>query len=168
VSLRPGEVPCSRAWLGFAFDPNPNPIPDPHPNPNPSPNPNQVPCFWACGVTPQLALQAAALPLAITHAPGHMLVGDLRNEALADRDPRRTHLHRPTHLMLLALLVAVAAMAVGVAREEWRAGGGGGGGLGGGGAPADVGVAAQSVGSRVLWRLVDPTWLRFPMVGVVA
>ena len=168
VSLRPGEVPCSWAWLGLGLDPDPNPIPDRNPNPNPNPSPSQVPCFWACGVTPQLALQAAALPLAITHAPGHMLVGDLRNEELADRDPRRTQRHRPAHLMLLALLAATAAMAVGVAREEWHAGGGGGGGLGGGGAPADVGVAGQSVGSRVLWRLVDPTWLRFPMVGVVA
>ena len=119
-----------------------------------------MPCFWACGVTPQLALQAAALPLAITHAHGHMLVGDLRNEALAGRDPKR---NGTTYLLLLAVLVAVAAMTVGVAWEEWRAGGGGGG-----GAPAGVGVAGQSVAWRVLWRLADPTWLRFPMVGVVA
>jgi uncharacterized protein YcsI (UPF0317 family) len=33
--------------------------------------------FWACGVTTQLAIQAAKLPLAITHKPGHMLVTDL-------------------------------------------------------------------------------------------
>ena len=114
-------------------------------------------------VTPSLALQAAALPLAITHAPGHMLVGDLRNEALADPDPK---LNGSTYLLLLPVLIAVAAMTVGVAWEEWRAGGGGGG--VGGGVPAGVGVAGQSVGWRVLWRLVDPTWLRFPMVGVVA
>jgi len=44
----------------------------------------EVPVFWACGVTPQLALQRAKLPLAITHSPGHMLVLDARNEALAD------------------------------------------------------------------------------------
>ncbi|WP_309083808.1 D-glutamate cyclase family protein [Chelativorans sp.] len=37
----------------------------------------EVPVFWACGVTPQYALQRAKLPLAITHAPGHMLVTDL-------------------------------------------------------------------------------------------
>ncbi len=37
-----------------------------------------VPVFWACGVTPQEALRGAALPLAVTHAPGHMFVGDLR------------------------------------------------------------------------------------------
>lgn len=36
-----------------------------------------VPIFWACGVTPQVALTSARLPLAITHAPGHMLVTDI-------------------------------------------------------------------------------------------
>ena len=37
----------------------------------------ETPVFWACGVTPQVALEAARLPLAITHAPGHMFVTDL-------------------------------------------------------------------------------------------
>jgi len=32
--------------------------------------------FWACGVTAQLALRNADLPLAITHAPGHAFVTD--------------------------------------------------------------------------------------------
>ena len=36
-----------------------------------------VPVFWACGVTPQAALLASRPPLAITHAPGHMLVTDV-------------------------------------------------------------------------------------------
>lgn len=36
-----------------------------------------VPVFWACGVTPQVALASARLELAITHAPGHMLVTDI-------------------------------------------------------------------------------------------
>ncbi|MDG0978639.1 MAG: putative hydro-lyase [Halieaceae bacterium] len=44
---------------------------------------SEIPVFWACGVTPQQALRAAKLPIAITHAPGHMLVTDLRNAALA-------------------------------------------------------------------------------------
>lgn len=44
---------------------------------------NEFPVFWACGVTPQLALEQAALPFAITHSPGHMLVTDLRNSQLA-------------------------------------------------------------------------------------
>ncbi|MFI0741801.1 putative hydro-lyase [Streptomyces sp. NPDC021100] len=39
-----------------------------------------VPVFWACGVTPQAALAASAPPFAITHAPGHMLVTDVRDE----------------------------------------------------------------------------------------
>lgn len=45
--------------------------------------PGEIPLFWACGVTPQLALAAARLPLAITHSPGCMLVTDLRNSQLA-------------------------------------------------------------------------------------
>jgi uncharacterized protein YcsI (UPF0317 family) len=43
----------------------------------------ELPLFWACGVTPQLALERAALPLAITHSPGCMLVTDKRNAELA-------------------------------------------------------------------------------------
>jgi len=39
--------------------------------------------FWACGVTPQAALLAAKVPIAITHAPGHMFVTDKLNAALA-------------------------------------------------------------------------------------
>jgi len=44
---------------------------------------NELPVFWACGVTPQVALEAAAVPFAITHSPGCMLVTDLRNSHLA-------------------------------------------------------------------------------------
>jgi uncharacterized protein YcsI (UPF0317 family) len=43
----------------------------------------EVPVFWACGVTPQAALTAARLPLAITHAPGCMFVTDVCDESLA-------------------------------------------------------------------------------------
>jgi uncharacterized protein YcsI (UPF0317 family) len=43
----------------------------------------EIPVFWACGVTPQVALEAAGLPLAITHSPGCMLVTDVRNSQLA-------------------------------------------------------------------------------------
>jgi uncharacterized protein YcsI (UPF0317 family) len=43
--------------------------------------PGEIPVFWACGVTPQAALETARLPLAITHAPGHMLVTDFLNSA---------------------------------------------------------------------------------------
>ena len=43
----------------------------------------ELPVFWACGVTPQVALEQAKPPLAITHSPGCMLVTDLRNSQLA-------------------------------------------------------------------------------------
>jgi uncharacterized protein YcsI (UPF0317 family) len=39
----------------------------------------ELPMFWACGVTPQAAIAAARPPFAITHAPGCMLVTDLKN-----------------------------------------------------------------------------------------
>ena len=42
----------------------------------------EVPVFWACGVTPQVALAAAKPPIAITHSPGCMLVTDVRDEDL--------------------------------------------------------------------------------------
>ncbi len=44
---------------------------------------NELPVFWACGVTPQVALEVAKPPFAITHSPGCMLVTDLRNSQLA-------------------------------------------------------------------------------------
>ena len=42
--------------------------------------PGEIPVFWACGVTPQMAIRQAAPDLAITHEPGHMLVTDLPAE----------------------------------------------------------------------------------------
>jgi uncharacterized protein YcsI (UPF0317 family) len=44
---------------------------------------DELPVFWACGVTPQAAIAAARPPFAITHAPGYMLVTDLKNAQLA-------------------------------------------------------------------------------------
>lgn len=44
---------------------------------------DELPLFWACGVTPQVALETARPPFAITHSPGCMLVTDLRNSQLA-------------------------------------------------------------------------------------
>lgn len=44
---------------------------------------DEIPVFWACGVTPQVALETAKPPFAITHSPGCMLVTDLRNSQLA-------------------------------------------------------------------------------------
>lgn len=46
---------------------------------NPLPlQPGEVPVFWACGVTPQAVIAEVRPPLAITHAPGHMFLTDLR------------------------------------------------------------------------------------------
>lgn len=42
----------------------------------------ELPLFWACGVTPQSVVLDAKPSLCITHAPGHMLVTDLKNESL--------------------------------------------------------------------------------------
>jgi uncharacterized protein YcsI (UPF0317 family) len=44
---------------------------------------DELPVFWACGVTPQLAIAAARPPISITHFPGHMLITDVRNLDLA-------------------------------------------------------------------------------------
>lgn len=44
--------------------------------------PGEIPVFWACGVTSQLAASSTPLPLVITHSPGHMFVSDLRDEDL--------------------------------------------------------------------------------------
>lgn len=40
---------------------------------------DETPVFWACGVTPQNVVMASKPPLAITHAPGSMLITDTRN-----------------------------------------------------------------------------------------
>lgn len=45
--------------------------------------PGELPVFWACGVTPQVAIANAKPPLAITHLGGHMLITDLLNSRLA-------------------------------------------------------------------------------------
>ncbi|HEX8112810.1 MAG TPA: putative hydro-lyase [Kofleriaceae bacterium] len=44
---------------------------------------DELPVFWACGVTPQAVVMEAKPAFCITHAPGHMLVTDLRNAALS-------------------------------------------------------------------------------------
>jgi uncharacterized protein YcsI (UPF0317 family) len=47
--------------------------------------PNEVPVFWACGVTPQLALEQARLELAMTHSPGCMFVTDLADASFCEK-----------------------------------------------------------------------------------
>ena len=39
---------------------------------------DELPVFWACGVTPQLAIANAKPDFAITHTSAHMLITDLR------------------------------------------------------------------------------------------
>jgi uncharacterized protein YcsI (UPF0317 family) len=43
----------------------------------------ELPVFWACGVTPQAVIAEARPEFCITHAPGAMLITDLRNSNLA-------------------------------------------------------------------------------------
>lgn len=41
--------------------------------------PGEVPVFWPCGVTPQDVIMRSKPEIAITHAPGHMFVTDIKN-----------------------------------------------------------------------------------------
>ena len=45
--------------------------------------PGELPVFWGCGVTPQVAVEAARPAICITHAPGAMLLTDKLNATLA-------------------------------------------------------------------------------------
>ena len=44
----------------------------------------EVAVFWACGVTPQAAVENARPPIAITHSPGCMFITDIKNADLND------------------------------------------------------------------------------------
>ncbi len=44
---------------------------------------DEMPVFWACGVTPQAVIAQIKPEFCITHAPGSMLITDLRNTSLA-------------------------------------------------------------------------------------
>jgi uncharacterized protein YcsI (UPF0317 family) len=44
---------------------------------------DELPVFWACGVTPQAVIAHVKPEFCITHAPGCMLITDLRNSRLA-------------------------------------------------------------------------------------
>ena len=44
----------------------------------------EIPVFWPCGVTPQSVVMNTCPPFAITHAPGHMLIADVKNSDLMD------------------------------------------------------------------------------------
>lgn len=42
----------------------------------------EVPVFWPCGVTPQSVIMNVKPKIVITHAPGHMLITDIKNSSL--------------------------------------------------------------------------------------
>jgi uncharacterized protein YcsI (UPF0317 family) len=44
---------------------------------------DELPVFWACGVTPQAVIAQVRPEFCITHAPGSMLITDLKNTSLA-------------------------------------------------------------------------------------
>lgn len=54
-------------------------------------NDDEIPVFWACGVTPQLALAQAKLPLAITHSPGCMFITDRKDADYRVMVPRASN-----------------------------------------------------------------------------
>ena len=41
---------------------------------------DEIPVFWACGVTTQLAILQPKPEIAITHAPGYMFVTDVKDD----------------------------------------------------------------------------------------
>jgi uncharacterized protein YcsI (UPF0317 family) len=43
----------------------------------------EIPVFWACGVTTQTAILQAKPEIAITHAPGHMFITDMKDNFLS-------------------------------------------------------------------------------------
>jgi len=49
----------------------------------PEMRPGELPVFWGCGVTPQVAIEAARPSICITHKPGSMLITDKKNTSLA-------------------------------------------------------------------------------------
>jgi uncharacterized protein YcsI (UPF0317 family) len=44
---------------------------------------DELPVFWACGATAQVAMERARVPLAITHSRAHMVLTDRRSEDFA-------------------------------------------------------------------------------------
>lgn len=45
-------------------------------------NEGEIPVFWCCGVTPQSVVMNSKPEIAITHAPGHMFITDVKNTSL--------------------------------------------------------------------------------------
>ena len=47
---------------------------------------NEIPIFWACGVTSQLAILNSGIELAITHSPGCMFISDIQSREWLQKD----------------------------------------------------------------------------------
>jgi len=58
----------------------------PHAHGTPMVPSDEIPVFWACGVTPQAAIEQAKPSLCITHAPGCMLLTDLPSSTVPTID----------------------------------------------------------------------------------
>lgn len=56
----------------------------------------ETPVFWACGVTPQAALENARPPICITHRPGHMLITDVDEMSPPEESPFQKALREKT------------------------------------------------------------------------
>lgn len=50
-------------------------------------NKNEIPVFWGCGVTTQMAIENARPAISITHAPGAMLITKIDEKPISDRRP---------------------------------------------------------------------------------
>lgn len=78
IGIDPARV---ASWKG---DPDPKPAPDW--GDAVTLKEDDIPVFWACGVTPQTAIEEAGkaglLPFAVTHAPGHMFIADVTDGEL--------------------------------------------------------------------------------------
>jgi hypothetical protein len=73
----------------------------------------QLPVFWACGVTPQVALESAKPPICITHYPGSLLITDNLNLSLAALQRPARHLRQPRYKqMSIGAPAALASRAV--------------------------------------------------------
>lgn len=53
--------------------------------------PGEVPVFWACGVTPQTALEKAKPDIVITHKPTHLFVSDILDSDIEKLLTEREH-----------------------------------------------------------------------------
>lgn len=84
ITARCGKVHGAPVHFGEPAAIGIDALDQPYSGPPPVLYPGEVPLFWACGVTPQVALGNARPPIAITHKPGHMLITDLLNADLAD------------------------------------------------------------------------------------